>query len=461
MKPNIIIFLTDQQRYDSLGAYGNPLDLTPNFDGWSKRGTLCENAFTPQPICGPARACIQTGLYATQNGCYRNGIPFKNRPNHSIAQIFRQNGYRTCYIGKWHLAAAGIVDESERAGYENWLGSNELEFSSDGYDLVMYNEENQPVKIPGHRIDGVVDRAIQYIDQNQNEPFVLFVSLIEPHCQNCSNSYAAPLFTEERLRGRWMPPDLLALGGTAAQHISGYLALVQRIDAAFGRMMDALVSLDLLKKTTVLYTSDHGEHFMTRNSTNKMSPHEVSIHVPMLWCGYDFDMGRRLRQPVSLIDILPTLLDCAHIEFDKKLAGRSIRPLLYDPNAEWRDSILIQISETEVGRAIRTRDWKYVVRAPGLDAFRDISAEYYEESELYDLRNDPYELMNLIHHDGYENLKKELRSKLIELILESGECAPQIGEAEIQSFPDGILPQMFYPDESKLEDISDPRRYMK
>ncbi len=102
-QPNVIVFFTDQQRWDTTGVHGNPLDLTPNFDRMARRGTHFAHTFTPQPVCGPARSCFQTGQYATQTGCWKNGIPL--RPDaRTLAHHFNDAGYETGYIGKWHLA---------------------------------------------------------------------------------------------------------------------------------------------------------------------------------------------------------------------------------------------------------------------------------------------------------------------------------------------------------------------
>lgn len=458
--PNIIVFLTDEQRHDSIGAYGGP-DITPNFDGWAKEGTLMLNAITPQPICVPARACLQTGLYPNQTGCWRNGIALDNRPNKTMADYFAENGYDTAYIGKWDLAGMGLVEKGRRGGYTHWLGCNHLEFTADAYDLVMYNEENQPVRVPGYRADGVADCAIDYLARGHEKPFLLFVSLLEPHCQNHRNAYPGPRFAEQRFAGTPLPPDLATLGGTAHRHAAGYLAMVNRADAAFGRMMDALLSLRMLEDTIVMYGSDHGEHFGTRNSTNKMSPHEASVHVPMLFIGPGFLPGRRVSQPVSLIDVLPTLMDAAHLPPPQNIAGRSMLPLVTDDHAPWPGEVLIQTSETEIGRAIRTRHWKYGVVAPKADPHKQPSAAEYEEAYLYDLENDPYELQNLLGISGFEALKDDLRTKLLAKIAESGEAAPVIREAPNAKQPQGILPQMMDVDENVWDDIANPSRYMK
>ena len=107
-RPNVVVFFSDQQRWDTTGLGGNPMGLTPNFDRMAQQGTHLANAFTCQPVCGPARSCLQTGRYATNTGCFRNSIPLR-RTDRTLAHLFGDAGYQTGYIGKWHLADRGVV----------------------------------------------------------------------------------------------------------------------------------------------------------------------------------------------------------------------------------------------------------------------------------------------------------------------------------------------------------------
>ena len=145
-RPNVVVFFTDQQRYDTAGVHGNPLGLTPNFDRVAREGTLIEHSFTVQPVCGPSRACMQTGRYATQTGCFRNGVPLGEA--RTLARDFGGAGYHTGYIGKWHLADREPVRFSERGGYGSWLASNKLEFTSDAYHAVVLMRRASPSSSP-------------------------------------------------------------------------------------------------------------------------------------------------------------------------------------------------------------------------------------------------------------------------------------------------------------------------
>ena len=171
--PNVIVFFTDQQRWDTTGVHGNPLNLTPNFDKVAREGTHVYNSFTCQPVCGPARSSIQTGLYPTETGCYKNGVSLPSNVN-TLGNYFNDAGYKTGYIGKWHLASTDPVSKDERGGYKYWLGANSLEHTSHPYDTTVYNNENEEVKLPGYRVDALTDAAIRFINNNKNERFFCF-----------------------------------------------------------------------------------------------------------------------------------------------------------------------------------------------------------------------------------------------------------------------------------------------
>lgn len=434
-RPNVLVFFTDQQRWDSTGVHHNPLELTPNFDRLARAGTDVHYAFTPQPLCTPARACLQTGLYANAHGCFDNShVPLP--PQHkTLAQHFGDAGYRTGYIGKWHLAPRGVVGPvapEHRGGYQDWLASNMLEFTSDAYQTRLWNNDQQPVDLPGYRVDALADATIRYVDQRskQNQPFFLFTSYIEPHHQNHVDDYPAPTGYRERYTGRFTPPDLVALGGSSARHLGGYWGMIKRLDEAFGRVLDSLNSLDLLKNTIVLYTSDHGCHFRTRNAEYKRSCHESSIRVPTALCGPGFDGGGRVDKLVSLIDLPPTLCDAAGLDVPRAMQGRSILPLLRQ-NAvsnEWPEEIFVQISESQIARACRTKRWKYGVTAVNedLDA---CGAERYVEEFLYDLQHDPHELNNLVGFESHRAVADRMKDRVIARMQQAGEAKPGIDNA--------------------------------
>ena len=430
MFPNVIVFFTDQQRWDSTGAHGNPLDLTPNFDRMAAQGTHFHHMFTCQPVCGPARSCLQTGRYATHTGCFRNGIPLPQDAR-TLAHHFSEAGYDTAYIGKWHLASQDAVRPDQRGGYRHWLASNALEFTSDAYHTEVFDDQGQAVRLPGYRVDALTDAAIRYMDlkHKDGERFFLFLSFLEPHHQNHRNDYPAPDGYADRYAGRFMPPDLGALGGNAHQQLPGYWGMVKRLDEALGRLLDARKSLGMTENTIVLFTSDHGCHFKTRNDEYKRSCHESSIRVPGAAVGPGFDGGGRVDGLVSLVDLAPTLLDAAGLAVPPVMQGRSAMPLLHGGRVDWPQEVFIQISESQVGRSVRTKRWKYSVTAPDANGVEQSGAPVYRDDCLYDLLADPYELTNLIGYESHRAVVEHLRARLVARMVEVGEAAPQIQDA--------------------------------
>lgn len=180
-RPNIIFYFSDQQRWDTVGCYGQELDVTPTIDALAEDGTKFEYAFTCQPVCGPARACLQSGVYATETGCYRNDIALPlNIP--TVASYLNEAGYETAYVGKWHLASDSehrlmrkSVPEERRGGYKDyWMASDVLEFTSHGYDGYVYNKDNERVNFKGYRTDCINSFALDYINSVSGEkPFSL------------------------------------------------------------------------------------------------------------------------------------------------------------------------------------------------------------------------------------------------------------------------------------------------
>ncbi len=442
-RPNVIVFFTDQQRWDASGLHGNPLDVMPNFDRLARRGTHLASFFTCQPVCGPARSCLQTGQYATTTGCWRNGIPLHG-DSQTLAHHFKSAGYATGYIGKWHLAAHEPVPENERGGYEYWLGANALEHTSEPYLCRVYDNDCREVILPGYRVDALTDAAIRFATERREAPFFLFISFLEPHHQNHLDDYTPPDGYRERYAGRWTPPDLAALpgvpehlksvtGGSAQQHLGGYWGMVKRLDEALGRLMDALKSCDLADDTIVLFTSDHGCHFKTRNGEYKRSCHESSIRVPTAIWGPGFAGGGQIQQLISLVDLPPTLLDACAIAVPGAMQGRSILPLLNGKGDDWPDEVFVQISESQVGRAVRTQRWKYSVVAPHKNGSKDSGADSYVEEFLYDLEYDPYELTNLIGLKSHRAVTDKMKERLRRRMAEAGEATPIIENAPERS----------------------------
>lgn len=444
-QPNIIFLFSDQQRWDTLGCYGQTLPITPNLDAMAKEGVQFQYTFTCQPVCGPARACLQTGLYATQLGCFRNGVALP-LGQQTIAKLLSANGYSVGYVGKWHLAsthgAADIdigapidcvrnpVPLERRGGYKDyWIATDALEHTSHSYDGYMYDANGNKVFFPEgrYRVDAVTDYVIDILKKcDKTKPFFLFVSYIEPHHQNDHNRYEGPHGSKERFKDYQIPADLVDTKGDWRDNFPDYLGCCNSLDENVGRIRKTIEELGIKTDTVVIYTSDHGSHFRTRNAEYKRSCHDNCIRIPLVIYGNGFKGNKKITELISILDLPPTILDIAGVPIPPYMQGKSLIPLVHGTTEQWRDVLFLQISESQVGRAIRTKKWKYSIVAPGKDGGRYSKSNLYVEDYLYDLDADPHEKINLVADPNYAQTRTELIKILIREMQKAGEQVPLI-----------------------------------
>jgi len=436
-KPNIILYIADQMRWDFIGAYGlNPSTATPNLDKVFARGVTFTHAVTNQPLCAPSRAGMMTGRYATETGVWKNG-PQLPHDLPTLAGILRSNGYTTNLIGKWHLSDAGhgFVPSENRGGFlDLWEGSNVLELTSHPYEGTIWNGNGQPIPWKGeYRVDFLTDLAVKFLKQPQEKPFLLNISQIEPHFQNDAGRFIAPNGYADRFRNPFVPPDLLNLPGNWQEQLPDYYGDIAKIDESVGRILQTLEEQNLLDDTIFMFVSDHGCHFETRNAEYKRSPHDSSIRIPFLIQGPGFDRSLQLSQIVGNIDLTPTLLDAVGVAVPSSMKGRSLMPLIRDTDArmQWNNKALIQISESMVGRAIRTKEWTYCVADPNLRGGANQSSTEYQEYVMYNNFSDPAQLVNLAGRRPFQDVADQLRKELVDFIVASGERAPTITPARL------------------------------
>jgi arylsulfatase A-like enzyme len=433
--PNILFFFTDQQRWDTCGCYGQTLPVTPNLDRMAQEGVRFEHAFTCQPVCGPARSCLQTGKWATEVGCFRNDIALPT-DERTIAHSFSEAGYEVGYIGKWHLASTGehvnfrmrAVPPERRGGYRDyWIASDVLEFTSHGYDGCMFDADGSRRDWTGYRVDGVTDFVLDYLrTRDGRRPFFLFLSYIEPHHQNDHKCYEGPTGSKERWRNYDVPGDLVGTQGDWRENFPDYLGCCASLDHNLGRIREELARLGMADNTLILYTSDHGSHFCTRNSEYKRSCHDGCLRIPMVACGPGFTGGHVVEDLVSLIDVPPTLLAAGGIEAPSTMRGRPSQGLVSGSAVDWPREVFAQISESQVGRCIRTHKWKYSVSAPEKRGWRDMDSDAYVEEFLYDLEADPHERNNLVSDPALAAVRAELADTLKRRMVEAAECEPTV-----------------------------------
>jgi len=449
-QPNIIFVFSDQQRWDTVGCYGQPMPVTPNLDRMASEGVRFSHAFTCQPVCGPARACLQTGKYATEMGVFRNNIALPLGET-TLAHWFADAGYEVGYIGKWHLASTGGLDPARpfnrraedcrdakyreravpvdrRGGYRDyWLASDVLEFTSHGYDGHMFDADMNKVEFKGYRADCQTDFALDYLRSRSGaKPFFLFCSYIEPHHQNDHNCYEGPIGSKERFGDFVVPGDLVDTQGDWRENYPDYLGCCASLDTNLGRIRAELDKLDLAENTVIIYSSDHGSHFRTRNSEYKRSCHDGCCRIPLIAYGPGFAGGSVIDEMVSLIDIPPTLLACGGAAAPATMRGRALQQLVDGSAQDWPEEIFMQISESHAGRAVRTKKWKYSVRASGKDGVAIPASDTYVEDFLYDLENDPHERNNLAAAPDLAAVRAELERTLKKRMRQADEPEPTI-----------------------------------
>ncbi len=436
-RPNVLMFFTDQQRWDTVGVYGSPVNLTPNLDALSRGGTVFNFAFTNQPVCAPARACIFTGQYATTHKVWRNGLGLKVEDN-TLAHCFKKAGYDVGYIGKWHLSpdelGSGHAPPEYRAGFEDyWEAANLLEFTSHPYDTNLYDKDGNLIRIPGYRVDALTERAINFINQSYNNPFFLVVSYLEPHHQNDMNRFVAPEGYRERFSNPFVPYDLRPFPGDWQEQLPDYYGCIARLDESLGKIIDTLKQKELFEDTIIVFLSDHGCHFRTRNTEYKRSCHESSVRIPLIFHGPGFSKSLVIPELVSLVDVAPTILEAVGLPVPEAMQGSSAISLIERRVKDCKNEVFIQISESVVARAIRTERWKYCVVAEDKEGWLDSRSDTYTEYQLYDLYADPYELVNLAGRREHRDEARELKERLLDKI------------EEIEGERPRILDRKFYP----------------
>jgi len=447
-RPNILIFHSDQFRWDFVGAAGlNPMSNTPNLDAMYGRGTVFQNFITNQPLCAPSRSCLLTGQYATTTGVWRNKIGLQTDTT-TLATELSKADYSTNYIGKWHLAPKSIVKHGGpvppiyRGGFNDlWEASNAPELSSHPYHGTFWDRDGKPLNYKGvYRADFLTDLTEKFLRQEHKRPFLLVLSQLEPHQQNNLHGFAPPKGYDKKFRNPFTPPDVRTFPGDWPYQLANYYGDVKAIDESIGRIFKTLREQKLEDNTIVMFLSDHGCHFRTRNAGYKRSPHESSIHIPLMITGPGFNNSKTINELVSMIDVTPSIVELLGLPIPSSMQGKSFVPLVNNSEARktWRNEVFIQISESETARALRTPEWTYVALSPESDPQNDSASLHYQDYQLYNNKADQAQLVNLagrsdphelIHFTGEHTIREitdHLRERLKERMIEAGEEKPKI-----------------------------------
>jgi arylsulfatase A-like enzyme len=427
-RPNIVLVISDQFRWDCIGAVGaNPMNLTPNLDAMASRGVLFRSAFCNQPVCAPARASIFTGQYPSRHGVWKNALGLDENAT-TLAGTLRQHGYSANYIGKWHLSPqtrpeqAGPVPPANRGGFlDLWEAANALEHTSHAYEGDLFDGDGKPIHFSGvYRADFMTQRAQRFL-RSARSPFFLTLSYLEVHHQNDSDTFDPPKEYKSRYANAFIPHDLRPYPGSWPSQIADYFACVAKMDAVVGDIRKTLAETGLDRNTILMFVSDHANHFKTRNTEYKRSPHEGSIHVPLIVEGPGFNRGMHVSELVSQVDLMPTLLEAVGVAVPGTVEGHSLMPLVEKRAGPWRNEVYFQMAEFVTGRGLRTPQYTYAVMAPKQPGWKAVpGVERYVEYVLYDNYADPYQAVNLAGRAEYRTVAEELRQRLLERMREAG-----------------------------------------
>ena len=448
-KPNILILMTDQQRPDSLGCYGNPVARTPNIDALARDGVVFDNCYVQNPLCCPARYSLLTGRYPHAHGVRSNWFQ-PNDGETSFGHQLKRVGYRTSLIGKmhftpWHdcfgfdgrIIAEAKFDTECPDDYEHFLNKHGWS-RKDLYDLesdeYVQNATAVKSKLPADlHIDSFVGRSVCEYLRRVSGPFCCFASFLSPH-----NPYDPPapydtLFDNVPLPPRNMteneidrkPPEAYQYINTrlkwpfTTDELSEeqvrttkahYYATCTLIDDWVGRIVDVLKKTGAYENTIIVFTSDHGDLLGDHGLVYKQCFYEQSVRVPLIVHGPQFFAGKRVDDLVEAIDLFSTFCELGGAWQGRGRQGKSLVPLLHDtPGYRHRDAAF---SENYFGTMVRWENYK-MIYYPGKPY-----------GELYDLTADPDEQINLWEDLEGSDVKNHLKSLLLEWAFASRDPLP-------------------------------------
>lgn len=406
-KPNVVVLFPDQLRAQSLPLYGTDALRedqieTPNIERLAARGVRLDNAFSNCPVCTPARAMLVTGRYPQSTGHLINST----RTRHSeisIADAFAHAGYRTGWVGKWHLHTGHwpaldrmpmqpdwVPKGRDRLGFDYWRAYNQHMVYFDGF--VQKGDWNYE-RWDGYETDGLLNYAFEFMDEAKDDPFLLFVSPHQPHFtpgKFAPDRFYAQLPETLTLPAN-VPEPLQALSTEMYRH---YLAMILAIDEMLGRLLDYLEANHLLDDTIVLFASDHGTQGGSQgvNPWSKKNPYDASVHIPAI-ISYprSISAGSRSGALTSMVDFFPTVCGLAGVPIPRSVEGTDHSGAFTgDPANVGPDSVFLMnfskyfdwFQDGAEWRGVRTRTHMYCVRLDGTE-------------ELYDLTADPLQMTNI------------------------------------------------------------------
>jgi N-acetylglucosamine-6-sulfatase len=444
-RPNVLVILTDDQRWDALGvvqrAQGDralfPWFKTPNLDRLAIEGARFENVFVTTSLCSPSRASLLSGRYARAHKVLNNFTEYPNTLPGYPSRLHAA-GYETAYIGKWHM---GEDNDEQRPGFDFWMSHR----GQGNYFDNTFNVNGTRQQFPGYYTTTITDATVDWLERPHTKPWLLVVGQKAPHggpiqpeprfehaldtfpIKKPANfeSYRAadgkPAWLEESF------PTWHGAGGPLYGQknydafVRAYLATLLSVDESVGRILAALEKAGQLDRTLIVFTSDNGFVLGEHGRVDKRTAYDESLRIPLL-VRYPplVQPGTVITNLVLSIDLAPSLVDLAGAARLRAIQGRSWKPLLEGKSVRWRTSFLYeynfekQFPYTPNVRAVRTADWKYILYPIG-----DGQPDRFT-AELYNLRTDPGETTNLIALPQYAGQARTLQRTLDKLSKQAG-----------------------------------------
>jgi N-acetylglucosamine-6-sulfatase len=426
---NVIFILSDDHRYDFMGFLNKLKFLgTPNMDRMAREGAYIKNATVSTALCSPSRASILTGQYAHRHGVVDNNtrVPEGTR---FFPQDLQKAGWQTAFMGKWHM---GHDSDEPRPGFDRWIS-----FRGQGvYFNPTFNIDGKQVKREGHVSDLLTDYALDWLENDckPDKPFLLYLShkavhaMFEPakrhlgKYQNVELEYPKSMAdTEENYKGKpsWVKEQRNSWHGVDYMYhgqmdfdtfYRRYCETLLSVDESIGRIIEYLEDNNLTEDTLVMYMGDNGFVLGEHGLIDKRHMYEESMRVPFLaWCPGMIKPSIVIEELIQNIDIAPTILDLAGLEIPPRMDGKSFLPILQGKKIPWRDSAFYEyywernFPHTPTTHGVRTDHYKYI-------HYHGI----WDIDELYDLKDDPEEMNNLIDSPEHQKLIQQLNNRMFE-----------------------------------------------
>lgn len=443
-KTNLLFVLADQWRSTAFGHGNDGVVRTPNIDKLATQGALWQRAYASNPVCTPNRSCILTGRFSHETGMTHNDIML---PPSEICwpEVFRDAGYATHYIGKWHMDGSespGYVPPGwRRRGFTTFEGFNRghVYHTPYGFDdaggplFAKWRDQGDPYYEPTLQ----TDLAINFMQQNREKPFCCYLSWGPPH-----TPFKPPkkfdLYKPGDIKFRPNVPD--DQKDQAAKDLAGYYGLCESLDHEMGRLMQFLETSGLADETLVVFSADHGELAGSHGKIRKGEPEDESLNIPMLMrLPGRIAAGARPKTLISSVDLMPTMLSICALKDPGTCTGRNKSgAILNGGKAPDVECIYAEGKLTgaegeegggEEGGRKRPRNnspinttWRTIVTDRHKLVLRNGPDNVYQ---MFDLRNDPYELENLANEPAHRSLQSDLLTELRDWGKRTGDVYPQ------------------------------------